>query len=203
MKPSAELRLKRLLVDILSAELLAEVSQRDVSSLHRYLVDYTTTHGKFFPHLIFQSNDALLVRMSTADAYTSIFYNFLVDNTDHIEKDTNKSRKLEREVKSILDTFGDLLPFQLGDKHVFFIFLHVFLLVQPWVLPEDALQDALEEYGNLYRKPLTKFFTALLIVYQTKSDETLATFVESVFHKSEGFGSAICEIYLTQLGSDE
>lgn len=206
MKATAQQKLKRLLVESLAVELQESTPQREMSALHHHLQSFIATHGRFFPQQIFNYSEDVLTSFRGEDKYTQIFYEFLLTQTRHIEKVFNKSRKLERAVKALLQLYGDLLPHQLGDKSVFFTFLHVFLfdskgLPLPGVLAsstemqltqDQTVTNELRAYLVLYRLPLLRFFSALLLVHELESDDVLVGCIDRAMHL-DNLGDLFCD----------
>lgn len=114
MKPNESI--KKVLVRRLSESFTSQVSLFDFNDVFLYL-DRCNVLLKIVPYGIFENPDNMVNLKKTIAG--RCFWLWLDKNTAKIERDFNKSRKLVREFKVILEFYRDILPYNLSVWDIF------------------------------------------------------------------------------------
>jgi hypothetical protein len=169
---------KGILIKKLGEVFISKVSLVQFNEAFLFLDCYNRT-VKIVPYGLFEKNFDLDVLKST-DAGV-IFYRWLSKKTGNIEKDFNKSRKLVRLFKDIVDEYDRTLVYNLSVSDIFVIPLVAFFTEYtsdklPFTLPildADVLNKTLDEL----RQYLSAIFFIDMISDTSEMEQVISIFI--------------------------
>lgn len=176
--------IKRVFVRRLSESFVSHVSLSEFNDVFLYL-NRCNTLLRIVPYGIFENPDNMVNLNKTIAG--RCFWLWLDKNTSKIEKDFNKSRKLVREFKDILDLYRDILPYNLSVWDIFRVALtSLFVHYEDinrfgYIAPNERFHFSL----NVLREYLSCIFL-LDILLPDHLDRVLEVFIFSDLHNLFG-----------------
>lgn len=107
-----------------------------------------------------------------------LFKSWLMDKTENIQKEFNKGRKLVRSLNSMVERYGDVLPFNLGIGTLFQMYVSLLFV------PHDDVVTALRGRDDLIEayKLMNKFVISVLIIDSATNESFFLSLMEDYIY---------------------